>query len=169
MPINYNYSHLKKEILLKPKIIISSSTKDVSDSFLKLKEGDSILFYFDKVLLESHLIHELFNVNRRHLLGIFTGRKQYIKISFNNKNIYRIYFSGNSKSLYKNEIGLSYQSFAELGVDPKEKDLKFTLTQRFWYFFPFFWNNPKDEIRASYKLGIVALIVSIISLIISLK
>jgi hypothetical protein len=147
------------------KIIVSENAQNDGEGFLKIKNDCYDESFSDKAFIENSLISSLFpKSTETDFFGYMVGTRRYIKVESNGKKIYRLVCSGNSKGLKANQIGLNYHSLSELGLskEDKNKELDIALTSRFWYFFPFYWYNPKDSVRASYKLGIVAIIISIL-------
>jgi hypothetical protein len=153
------------KIKLTLKIIVSENAQNDGEGFLKIKNDCYDESFSYKAFIENSLISSLFPKSTEpDFFGYIIGKRRYIKVEYNGKKIYRLVCSGNSKGIKQNQIALNYHSLSELGLSKEDniKELDIALTSRFWYFFPFYWYNPNDAVRASYKLGIVAIIISIL-------
>lgn len=128
-------------------------------------------FYDDKICLENSNYVRIFNKkfveksNKPQKRGI-------VKIKFiqsgNSSNVvlYRLFLSGNSLGIGKNEIGLP--PLTSHFVTNFTGDIKLTRGSRFF----FIWQHPNHLVRIGFKytfvLGVLSTLLGVISLFISL-
>lgn len=93
----------------------------------------------------------------------------FVKISFEGRSIYRRYLTDNSISgIQNNEVGLTPSSIRLLSTIRNSqvvgKEVK--VSKGCW--FMYYWSHPFHATRISFKVGFVALVLSILSFALSL-
>ncbi|HNZ53843.1 MAG TPA: hypothetical protein PLD55_02025 [bacterium] len=125
-------------------------------------------FKDDTVYLESKQYKKIFgttfeNQNRR------PWKRGIVKISCNGNSVRRLFssegyagISENKSRMKENEIGLSSVTASILKVEKeKEADVKLKKGSKFI----FYWDHPEHYQRVTFKLALLSLLFSIISLI----
>lgn len=93
-----------------------------------------------------------------------------LRLEYKGRTIRRRYMSDNSVGLQDNRVGLTSESirilFDDLEDVSKEK-IKIS-KGNMWDMILFYWNHPFHATRISFKVGLPALLISVISLIIGI-
>lgn len=112
------------------------------------------------------------NSNYRKIFGkTFKNQKNLpwnrgiLKISAGELTIYRLFASGNNYGITQSEIGLSKLSLTILGIETKDDiDIKIQKGNKF----NFYWDHPEHYQRVAFKISLVSLFISSVSLAVSL-
>ena len=84
------------------------------------------------------------------------------------QSIYRRIFSGNSHCLHKDEMVIDWEGFETIKSDDEkcgdEIELKFSKS----WFFPYYWRYYEDTVRCAFRLGVIAIVISIVAFILQL-
>lgn len=136
---------------------------DVNKEAIFSCDKEELQEYKDKVVLENSKYKDIFGINFGSL-SYLPWKRGIIKIEYNNKCVYRMFASGNSKGINKTSIGLTLESLNLLGINLNNlnpDNLKISKGSKTL----FYWNHPKHNVRVAYKLGFVSVVCGIISLI----
>lgn len=122
----------------------------------------------DAAWFNSHVYQNIFDRPRSYdhsnkLLAI-------VRIEYGNKVIRRRYiFNRNYKGLTNNRIGLTSESARILFNDEPPSQHPVTVSAGNWVdTIMYYWDHPFHATRISFKIGFPALMISVISLILSL-
>lgn len=141
----------------KLRIIITDSNNSPFN-FIELDKFDNE-FYDDKVVLYSKNYEKIFGKMLKES-NYKPWKKGIVKIINKDKNVklFRIFFGA---PLNKDEFGLNLYNKHLLSLESDENlNVEFKKSGRL----PFYWNHPNHSVRSAFKLGIVSVIISIISL-----
>lgn len=125
---------------------------------------DDIDNYHDKVVLYSDNYGGLFNENLKDV-NFLPWKRKIVKIKRGNIVIHRMFRGHGNYSVNKNEIGLTYSSIdvlkkygeKEIGDDA---ELILSKGSKLCYY----WNNPNHNVRVTYKLGLISLLLGLLAL-----
>ena len=92
-------------------------------------------------------------------------RLSVVRISKDGRSIYRKYQSHSITGLGNDCIGLSPDSFTELGLEEKDNQ-RVRVKKSYWL--PFFWYHSNSATRVSFRFGLIALIVAIIGCLLTI-
>jgi len=131
----------------------------------KANSGDFSLETIDeRVFLENHHYKNIFGKTYSDE-EYLPSKRGIVKISLNNRKIYRIFSSANSKSFNNDMIGLSIISLQQLGIgNEQEKNIKLSKGNRVCFMF----NHPNHSIRIAYKISLFAIAFSLMITVLSL-
>lgn len=144
----------------------SHSTND--SNFIVLNEYDDLDSFHDKVVLYSSWYHKIFKIYFSEC-GNTPWKRGIVKIKSGSdpkkmRTIYRMFQGSNLKGVEKNIIGLTGTSMNILD-NPKEV-LENNLSKGSK--FCFYWQHPQHYVRVSFKLGVVSVLLTIVSLVIGI-
>lgn len=89
-------------------------------------------------------------------------RLSVVKITKWDRTIYRQYLGKSFEGLDTNSIGLSPNAWQQLGLDASQnKEVNVTKG----CLFPFYWYHSNSATRVSFRMGIIAIAISIIGII----
>ena len=94
----------------------------------------------------------------------------FLRLEYKGRTIRRRYMSDNSVGLQDNRVGLTSESIRILFDDLKDvskEEIKIS-KGNMWDMILFYWNHPFHATRISFKVGLPALLISVISLIIGI-
>ena len=138
----------------------------LSDSQDKLFLGDSIPNNIDAIILAFKDFKDIFKVDKPKA-PMCIKRLPVVKITFNNKSIYRRYYGSSSLSGTE-KAALNYSSLYELVDDSlaeiKGQTVQISKGRRF----PYYWNHPFHATRVSFRLGLISISIAVVSLLLSL-
>ena len=128
---------------------------------VELGANDSPHDFIDKAVIYSMTCKNIF-VGKKNW-----GKLKVLKITYpeNNRKIWREMCTYGITGVNKEVVAMPYNSLWELGFMDKKEHKVEVEPGRWW---PFYWNHPVHATRISFRLGAPALIISLISLIISL-
>lgn len=125
--------------------------------------------YDDKVVLNGDIFKDLFDVPR------YKARKSLkllaiIKITNENgESIHRAFFGKKGiDNLNRNQAGLSHNSIRLLNGDGENPDWIDNVTLSRGSLFLYFWDHPFHATRISMRVGLIGIILSLISILISI-
>lgn len=126
--------------------------------------GHVLTYEYDYfVWIYSHDFKEIFGETRKTA----RGKKNYVKIINKNKVIYREIESTGYKGLGRSDIGLSYNSICDLGLDPKnttDSKVKVCPISTFMYML----HHPNRAQSLPIWISVISLIIGLISLFFAL-
>lgn len=135
--------------------IINKSNSETADSIISENPNESV--FLNNVEFKNLAGKTFSNLDNNPKKRIIVK----IKNSKNNIVIYRVFRSGNTLGISNHEMGLEKYNVYILGVrELMEVELEISKGSKIL----FFWNHPNDTIRATYKLTIIALLFTFLSL-----
>lgn len=142
---------------------------------------DSVDNYQEIVVVHNKSFEKIFGVPKYQYFQRkcnFSRRLPVVKISYKDRSIYRriellsVYkFTGECAALTNKSLGelsrIEKKENGEIRMDRPDDKSKVMITRGCWFLY--YWLHPNSATRISFRVGLPSLVISIISLLYSLK
>lgn len=141
-----------------------SSAPGTYDAILDASSNTTDLHAY--AIIQSSVYKSIFGQTSR-----VQRRMPILKIKYENGSskriLYRLCNTKGVKGITKNDIGLTFISLWEMGVCSSVKNgINVTVTKGTWL--PFFWFHPNHAARITTRIGMISLIFTFISMIVTI-
>ncbi len=145
------------------KLIGTSERVDRAQEQIDIRNDESLEDYQDKVFLNAQKYKEIFGKSfskQRRL----PWKRGIVKISCTGQPVHRMYLSRND--IRANEMAVTRQTLGLLMESSNQDAMRFTVDKGSRICF--YWEHPVHTTRVSFKLGLISVVASVVSLTITL-
>lgn len=121
--------------------------------------------YDEYVILHSSMYKAIFGEKKAEARR---AKKQLsvVKICYEGRSIHRAYRSVSAKDFGKDYVSLTPNSIYELCQNSSEPPKKVSISKGSWWLY--YWHNPVAAVRMSFRIGIIGILFTVVTFIITL-